>query len=128
MLSLGGLIFPNFFHINKNNHARYPTRLFTISLKHEIIMNKSDLILKLSEKHNLTEKTTTHIIDAVFDGFIQALKNEGRIEIRGFGSICVRQYGAYTGRNPKTGTTVDIKAKKSPFFKAGKELKKMVDY
>ena len=79
-------------------------------------MNKSDLIFKLAEKHNLTEKDATQIVDLVFDGFTDTLKNGGRIEVRGFGSFVVRQYGAYTGRNPKTGKVVNVKPKKSPFY------------
>jgi len=90
-------------------------------------MNRSDLISKLAEKHNLTEKNATDIVDLVFDGFMDTLKNGGRIEIRGFGSFIVREYGAYIGRNPKTGKIVDVKPKKAPFFKVGRELKKMVD-
>ncbi|HQN37886.1 MAG TPA: HU family DNA-binding protein, partial [Caldisericia bacterium] len=50
-----------------------------------------------------------------------------RIEIRGFGSFTVREYGAYNGRNPRTGNDVPVKPKRLPFFKVGKELKKMVD-
>ena len=90
-------------------------------------MNKSDLILKLAEKQNLTGKNATQIVELVFDGFTETLKNGGRIEIRGFGSFCVREYGAYKGRNPKNGEHVDVKPKKAPFFKVGRELKKMVD-
>ena len=90
-------------------------------------MNKSDLILKLAEKHNLTEKNATQIVDIVFDGFTNTLKNGGRIEIRGFGSFIVRKYKAYKGRNPRNGEHVEVKPKKSPFFKVGKELKEMVD-
>jgi integration host factor subunit beta len=90
-------------------------------------MNKSDLIFKLAEKHKLTEKNAIQIVDLIFDGFTDTFKNSGRIEIRGFGSFTVREHGAYTGRNPKTGKLVDVKPKKSPFFKVGRELKKMVD-
>jgi len=90
-------------------------------------MNKSDLISKLAEKHNLTGKEATQIVDLIFDGFTDTLKNGGRIEIRGFGVFSVREYGAYTGRNPKTGTVVGVKPKKLPFFKVGLELKKKVD-
>ncbi len=90
-------------------------------------MNKSDLIFKLAEKHNLTDKNATQIVDLVFDGFANELKNGGRIEIRGFGSFIVRKYKAYTGRNPRNGEHVDVKPKKAPFFKVGKELKDMVD-
>lgn len=55
------------------------------------------------------------------------LNNEGRIEIRGFGSFVVKEYKAYTGRNPKTGETIQVKDKKLPFFKVGKELRERVD-
>ncbi len=90
-------------------------------------MKKSDLIFKLAEKHNLTDKNATQIVDLVFDGFTNTLKKGGRIEIRGFGSFSVRKYGAYTGRDPRTGEHVDVKQKRLPYFKVGKELKKTVD-
>lgn len=90
-------------------------------------MNKSDLIVALADKKNLKEKQATDIVDLVFDGFTDTLKNGGRIEIRGFGSFTVRKYKAYTGRNPKNGEHVEVKPKKAPFFKVGRELKKMVD-
>ena len=90
-------------------------------------MNKSDLIVALGAKKNLTEKQATEIVDLMFEGFTNELKNGGRIEIRGFGSFTVRKYKAYTGRNPKNGEHVEVKPKKAPFFKVGRELKKMVD-
>jgi len=90
-------------------------------------MNKSNLITTLSEKEKLTEKDASRIINLVFDGFTDALKNGGRIEIRGFGSFSVREYDGYKGRNPKTGEIVEVKPKKGAFFKVGKELKKGVD-
>ena len=90
-------------------------------------MNKSDLIAALAAKKNLTEKQATEIVDLVFDGFTDTLKNGSRIEIRGFGSFTVRKYKAYTGRNPKNGEHVEVKPKRAPFFKVGRELKKMVN-
>ena len=90
-------------------------------------MSKSDLIAALIKKEHLTEKLATEIVDLVFDGFVNALKSGGRIEIRGFGSFVVREYKAYKGRNPKTGKVVEVKPKKLPFFKVGRELKKRVD-
>ena len=57
----------------------------------------------------------------------QALKTGDRIEIRGFGSFQVKIREAREGRNPKTGEPVHISAKRTPFFKVGKELKEMVD-
>ena len=90
-------------------------------------MNKSDLIVALSTKENLTKKNAFEIINLIFDGFLDTLKKGGRIEIRGFGSFSVREYGGYTGRNPKTGAKTEVGAKKLPFFKVGKELKKRVN-
>ena len=90
-------------------------------------MNKSDLIYALSTKENLTEKIAFEIINLIFGGFTDTLKKSGRIELRGFGSFSVREYGAYTGRNPKTGAKTQVGAKKLPFFKVGKELKARVD-
>jgi integration host factor subunit beta len=90
-------------------------------------MKKSDLIVTLAAKKNLTGKQAMDIVNLIFDGFTNELKNGGRIEIRGFGSFTVRKYEAYKGRNPKTGKTVDVKPKKMPFFKVGRGLKKMVD-
>jgi integration host factor subunit beta len=90
-------------------------------------MNKIDVIKVLAEKKNLMGKQATEIVDLMFKGFINELKNGGRIEIRGFGSFNVRKYKSYKGRNPKNGEHVDVKPKRLPFFKVGKELKKMVD-
>jgi len=90
-------------------------------------MNKSDLINALSTKENLTHKNASEIINLVFDGFTHTLMEGGRIELRGFGSFTVRKYGGYTGKNPKTLEKVQVGAKKLPFFKVGKELKKRVN-
>ena len=90
-------------------------------------MTKSDLIAALTKKEHLTEKLATDIVNLVFDGLATALHNGGRIEIRGFGSFVVREYGAYKGRNPKTGKVVEVKPKRLPFFKVGRELRKGVD-
>jgi len=90
-------------------------------------MNKADLIEELSKKEDLTEKQAAEIVNLVFDGFTDTLKKGGRIEIRGFGTFSVRNYKSYTGRNPRTGKSVDVKPKRSPFFKVGRELKKKVN-
>jgi len=58
----------------------------------------------------------------------EALKQDDRVEIRGFGSFVNRNYQSYQGRNPKTGELVQVRPKRVPFFKVGKELKEMVDY
>lgn len=90
-------------------------------------MNKSELIEELSNKENLTEKKAIEVVNLIFKGFMDTLENGGRIEIRGFGSFAVRNYEAYTGRNPKTGKNITVSPKRLPFFKVGKELKAKVD-
>lgn len=90
-------------------------------------MTKSDLIDALSTKENLTHKDASEIVNLIFDGFTDTLKKGGRIEIRGFGCFTVREYGGYTGRNPKTGDKTQVGEKKLPFFKVGKELKERVN-
>ncbi len=90
-------------------------------------MNKSDLISLLAAKENLTVVQADRIINLIFDGFTDALAKGGRIEIRGFGNFMMRDYRTYTGRNPKTGDKVEVKHKRLPFFKVGKELKERVN-
>jgi integration host factor subunit beta len=86
-------------------------------------MTKSDLITLLTSKENLTEVNATRIVNLIFDGFKNALVKGDRIESRGFGSFVMREYKTYTGRNPKTGTEVEVKPKRLPYFKVGTELK-----
>lgn len=74
-------------------------------------MNKSDLITALAAKENLTEQQATDTINLVFNGFTDAMKKGGRNEIRGYGSFSMREYESYTGRNPKTGSIIDVRLK-----------------
>lgn len=90
-------------------------------------MNKSELIIALAKKESLTKQKAEQVVDTIFDTMSEALLAGKRIEIRGFGSFIVREYGSYTGRNPKTGEAITVSPKKLPFFKVGKELKKIVD-
>jgi len=90
-------------------------------------MNRSDLIEALAKRENLKDKEALEIVNIVFKGFTNALKGGGRIEIRGFGCFSVREYGAYAGKNPRTGKKVHVEEKKLPYFKTGKELKARVN-
>jgi len=90
-------------------------------------MNKSELVEALAIDKNLTYKRSEEIVNLVFDSMTQELVNGGRIEIRGFGSFVVKDYKAYTGRNPKTGEIIKVSPKKLPFFKVGKELRERVN-
>jgi integration host factor subunit beta len=66
-------------------------------------------------------------VDLIFGGMADALAKGERVEIRGFGSFKVKHYDGYQGRNPKTGEVLNVKPKKMPFFKCGKELRGTVD-
>jgi len=90
-------------------------------------MTKSDLITLLSTKNNLTEVQAARIVNLIFDGFKDALAKGDRIEIRGFGSFVMREYKNYRGRNPKTGKVVEVKPKRLPYFKVGKEIKGLIN-
>lgn len=90
-------------------------------------MNKSDLIEKVAQRVNLPRKKAEEVVELIFDSMKQALAKEDKVEIRGLGSFTVKHYGAYKGRNPRTGASIQVKPKKLPFFKVGKELKKRVD-
>jgi integration host factor subunit beta len=90
-------------------------------------MNKSGLVEALSNKANLTQRRAEEVINIIFDSMKDAILNDNRIEIRGFGSFVNRKYGSYTGRNPKTGDHIKVKSKRLPFFKVGKELREKVN-
>ena len=90
-------------------------------------MNKLELIEELGTRTGLSKLQAAAFVDLFFDEMTRALANGDRVEIRGLCSFHVREYGSYTGRNPKTGEAVKVKPKKLPFFKPGKELKERVD-
>lgn len=90
-------------------------------------MTKADLITTIEKQAKLTHKQAETVVNICFESMINALYDDDRIEIRGFGSFANRNYKAYEGRNPKTGNVVKVNPKKVPFFKVGKELKEMVD-
>jgi integration host factor subunit beta len=89
-------------------------------------MTRSDLIETLAQEKNITAKRAEQVVGEIFDAMSDALMNDDRIEIRGFGSFMVKEYGSYKGRNPKTGEIIEVKPKKLPFFKVGKELRERV--
>lgn len=90
-------------------------------------MTKADLIELVAQKVHLQNRQAEIVVNLVFDMMADTLKKDDRIEIRGFGSFVNRTYGAYEGRNPKTGELVKVDPKRVPFFKVGKELKERVD-
>jgi len=91
-------------------------------------MIKSELIAKLaSENPHLTQRDVERVVSVVLDRMASALAGGGRVELRGFGAFSVRSRPARTGRNPRTGAAVQVKAKHVPFFKSGKELRERLN-
>jgi len=93
-----------------------------------VAMNRSDLIEAVAVKYNIPLKKSEEVVNTIFVAMTNALKSGERIEIRGFGSFVVNEYKSYKGRNPKTGETIEVKSKKLPFFKVGKELRERITY
>lgn len=89
-------------------------------------MRKSDLIENLALQRDISVKRAEQVVNEIFDAMGQSLIDGERIEVRGFGSFEIRDYDAYSGRNPKTGDVIHVKPKKLPFFKVGKELKERI--
>jgi integration host factor subunit beta len=90
-------------------------------------MNKSELIEALALEVNLPLREASSITNTILEAMTDALAAGDSIEIRGFGSFVVKEYGTYYGRNPKTGEKIKVPPKKLPFFKVGKELKERVN-
>ena len=90
-------------------------------------MNRMQLAEALSLQTGLSLTQADQLVRLVFDSMVKALAGGDRIELRGLGSFSIRHYGAYEGRNPKTGEVGKVKPKKLPHFKCGKELKDRVD-
>lgn len=86
-------------------------------------MTKADLIDFLASKAELPKQKAEEIVNGVFDGITDALKKGDKVNISGFGTFSVTHRKARTGRNPKTGETIQIASSRTAKFKAGKTLK-----
>jgi integration host factor subunit beta len=91
-------------------------------------MIRSELVTKVAEKNpHLTLRDVEGIVGVVFDQITDALSEGRRVELRGFGAFSIRDRDARTGRNPRTGSAVDVDAKRVPYFKPGKELRERLN-
>ncbi|MCB1530812.1 MAG: integration host factor subunit beta [Rhodospirillales bacterium] len=91
-------------------------------------MTKSELIQKLAERNpHLFLRDVEKVVDTVFEEITNALVNDDRVELRGFGAFSVKHRDARTGRNPRTGETVHVDSKRLPFFKTGKALREKLN-
>ena len=89
-------------------------------------MNKTELIAAVSEKTGVSKKDCEKVISGMLDQVAEVLAQGDKVQIVGFGSFEVKERQARTGRNPRTGETVEIAASKATVFKAGKALKDTV--
>jgi integration host factor subunit beta len=87
-------------------------------------MIRSELVQKLcGDFPDLTQREVEGVVGAIFDSITDQLSQGGRVELRGFGAFSTRKRDARVGRNPRTGQSVDVDAKRVPYFKPGKEMR-----
>lgn len=106
--------------------------LFDYRIKFDVwrllnLMNKTDLVSKMSEKSGLSKKDCEVALGAFIDSITEALQAGDKVQMIGFGTFEVRERAARTGRSPQTGESIDIPASRLPVFKAGKSLKDCVN-
>ena len=112
------IYFPEFFF-------KAAVKLFTGG--GNFLMTKAELVERVANQIHLTKKQTEVVVNTVFSSITDSLAEGKKVELRGFGSFRIRQRNARIGRNPKSGQKVEVPSKKVPFFKAGKELRQLVD-
>jgi len=87
-------------------------------------MIKSELVQKVADENpHLYQRDVERIVGTIFDEIVEAMAAGKRVELRGFGAFSVKKRDARTGRNPRTGETVNVEEKHVPFFKTGKLLR-----
>ena len=90
-------------------------------------MNKDDLISKVASSIGISKSEAAKSVDAVFSSITNSLKGGNEVRLVGFGTFLITNRAATTGRNPRTGESIEIPAKKVPKFRAGKSLKETVN-
>ena len=91
-------------------------------------MIRSELVqLLVQDNPGLSIREVEKIVSVFFDEITNRLSEDGRVELRGFGAFSTRARDARTGRNPRTGETVDVDAKRVPYFKPGKEMRERLN-
>ena len=91
-------------------------------------MIRSELVQKLcGDFPDLTQREVEGVVGAIFDSITEQLAKGGRVELRGFGAFSTRSRDARIGRNPRTGESVSVNAKRVPYFKPGKEMRERLN-
>jgi integration host factor subunit beta len=91
-------------------------------------MIRSELLMVLAKDNpGLRAEDVEQVVDIFFDEISQRLAEGGRVELRGFGAFSTREREARQGRNPRTGATVAVEAKRVPYFRPGKEMRRVLN-
>ncbi|NKB89833.1 MAG: integration host factor subunit beta [Acidobacteria bacterium] len=90
-------------------------------------MTKADLIEEVVAVTDLSRRSSEQVVTVFFDSIVESLRRGDKVELRGFGTFRLRHRRARVGRNPKTGESVQVPAKAVPYFKPGKELRRLVN-
>lgn len=90
-------------------------------------MTKAELVGKLANKSKLSRKQAVDVVNAMTQSISDSLATGNKVEIRGFGSFVIRERNARIAHNPRSREIVEVPAKRVPFFKAGNDLRKVVD-
>ena len=90
-------------------------------------MTKAELVGKLANKSKLSKKQAVDVVNAITQSISDSLAGGNKVEIRGFGSFVIRERNARIAHNPRSREIVEVPAKRVPFFKAGNDLRKVVD-
>ncbi|MBK9080793.1 MAG: integration host factor subunit beta [Rhizobiales bacterium] len=91
-------------------------------------MIKSELVQRIAERNpHLYQRDVENVVNAILDEIAGAMARGDRVELRGFGAFSVKRRNARVGRNPRTGTHVEVQEKSVPFFKTGKELRERLN-
>lgn len=90
-------------------------------------MTKHDLVRDLCRKRPISHPDAEIAVATFFHEISEGLRQGKRVELRGFGTFQLREYDGYMGRNPRTGEQVPVPPKRLPFFKAGKEMKEVLN-
>ncbi len=101
--------------------------MYRKKMKGKKTMIKSELIQEIALKNDLTRTDSDKLVNTIFNTIARALRNGGRVELRGFGVFSCRTRRERVARNPKTGQKVMVKEKRVPFFKAGKHMSESIN-
>ena len=85
-------------------------------------LTKAELRAAVADTLEIPRELAAHVVESIFDGIVGALRRGEHVQIRGFGTFRIRQRRPRLARNPRTGVSVNVPAKKVPYFRPGKEL------